>query len=170
MKTALGVLNDHLHTRTYLVGDAVTLADIIAFCNLFMGFQYVRCASPVVYVSISPFQDTVIFERQQICKGAGELRQVRGCYPQCFTVAATLQPIGSFWEHMTQERRLGCLFSCTLYGGRCGGASSQGHVGAPSRPLKLQLRTGYPSIIPAIPRRCSARRCRRPSPTSRGTS
>ena len=42
MKTALGVLEAHLLTQTYLVGDAVTLADIIAFCNLFMGFTTVR--------------------------------------------------------------------------------------------------------------------------------
>ena len=42
MKTALGVLEAHLLTQTYLVGDAVTLADIIAFCNLFMGFTIVR--------------------------------------------------------------------------------------------------------------------------------
>ena len=45
MKTALGVLEAHLLTRTYLVGDAVTLADIITFCNLLMGFTHVRAAA-----------------------------------------------------------------------------------------------------------------------------
>jgi len=42
VKKALGVLNDQLMTRTYLVGDAVTLADIITFCNLIFGYTMVR--------------------------------------------------------------------------------------------------------------------------------
>ena len=45
VKKALGVLNDHLKTQTYLVGDAVTLADIITFCNLIYGFAHVRIAA-----------------------------------------------------------------------------------------------------------------------------
>ncbi len=45
VKTALGVLEAHLLTRTYLVGDSVTVADIIAFCNLLMGFTHVRTAA-----------------------------------------------------------------------------------------------------------------------------
>lgn len=38
LKRALGALNTHLASCTYLVGDSVTLADIIMTCNLFMGF------------------------------------------------------------------------------------------------------------------------------------
>jgi len=42
VKKALGVLNDQLMTRTYLVDDAVTLADIITFCNLIFGYTMAR--------------------------------------------------------------------------------------------------------------------------------
>lgn len=38
MAKALGVLESYLQTRTYLVGDAVTLADIIVFSTLWPGF------------------------------------------------------------------------------------------------------------------------------------
>lgn len=38
LKRALGALNVHLSSNTYLVGHSVTLADIITTCNLFMGF------------------------------------------------------------------------------------------------------------------------------------
>jgi len=38
LKKALGVLDAYLKTRTYLVGDAVTLADIIVFANLWLGY------------------------------------------------------------------------------------------------------------------------------------
>ena len=41
VKKALGVLEGHLATRTFLVGHAVTLADIIACANLFHGFTKV---------------------------------------------------------------------------------------------------------------------------------
>jgi elongation factor 1-gamma len=38
LKRALGALNTHLASNTYLVGHCVTLADIVMTCNLFMGF------------------------------------------------------------------------------------------------------------------------------------
>ncbi|KAK1430181.1 hypothetical protein QVD17_12740 [Tagetes erecta] len=37
---ALGALNTHLSSHTFLVGDDVTLADIIMICNLYVGFKY----------------------------------------------------------------------------------------------------------------------------------
>lgn len=37
LKRALGALNMHLASNTYLVGHSVTLADIIMTCNLVMG-------------------------------------------------------------------------------------------------------------------------------------
>ncbi|XP_071701641.1 elongation factor 1-gamma 1-like [Rutidosis leptorrhynchoides] len=39
LKKGLGVLNTHLASRTFLVGDSVTLADIITTCNLLLGFR-----------------------------------------------------------------------------------------------------------------------------------
>ncbi|XP_060531925.1 elongation factor 1-gamma isoform X2 [Cylas formicarius] len=41
MKTALTILNDHLVTRTYLVGERITLADIIVACNLLNPYKFV---------------------------------------------------------------------------------------------------------------------------------
>ncbi|KAJ8963707.1 hypothetical protein NQ314_005428 [Rhamnusium bicolor] len=41
MKVALTVLNSHLLTHTYLVGDRITLADIAVACNLLNPYKYV---------------------------------------------------------------------------------------------------------------------------------
>lgn len=41
MKTALAVLNKYLSENTYLVGHQVTLADIITWSNLVIGFKQV---------------------------------------------------------------------------------------------------------------------------------
>ncbi|PIA47221.1 hypothetical protein AQUCO_01400125v1 [Aquilegia coerulea] len=41
LKRALGALNTHLASNTFLVGHAVTLADIIMTCNLYPGFSHV---------------------------------------------------------------------------------------------------------------------------------
>lgn len=41
MKAALTVLNSHLLTRTYLVGERITLADIVVACNLLNPYKYV---------------------------------------------------------------------------------------------------------------------------------
>jgi len=41
LKLALGVLNDHLKTQTFLVGERITLADICCMCNLILAFKWV---------------------------------------------------------------------------------------------------------------------------------
>lgn len=41
MKTGLKVLDGYLTQHTFLVGDHITLADIIAWSNLVMGFKQV---------------------------------------------------------------------------------------------------------------------------------
>ena len=41
VKTALKVLNSHLETRTYLVGERISLADISVACNLLLLYQWV---------------------------------------------------------------------------------------------------------------------------------
>ncbi|KAJ4847274.1 hypothetical protein Tsubulata_035603 [Turnera subulata] len=45
LKRALGALNTHLASNTYLVGHSVTLADIILTCNLTHGFAHVMTKS-----------------------------------------------------------------------------------------------------------------------------
>ena len=42
LKRALGALNTHLASNTYLVGHSVSLADIITTCNLYLGFSHVE--------------------------------------------------------------------------------------------------------------------------------
>ena len=37
----MGVLEKHLHSRTFLVGNSVTLADIVGACNLYWGYTKV---------------------------------------------------------------------------------------------------------------------------------
>lgn len=41
VKKGLKLLNDHLASRTFLVGHHVTLADIVAFANTYLGFTRV---------------------------------------------------------------------------------------------------------------------------------
>ncbi|BAT86715.1 hypothetical protein LR48_Vigan09g276400 [Vigna angularis] len=45
LKRAFGALNTHLASNTYLVGDSVTLADIITTCNLYLGFTEILVKS-----------------------------------------------------------------------------------------------------------------------------
>ncbi|XP_076273118.1 elongation factor 1-gamma [Rhynchophorus ferrugineus] len=41
MKSALNILNSHLLTRTYLVGERISLADIVVACNLLNPYKFV---------------------------------------------------------------------------------------------------------------------------------
>ncbi|KAG5897562.1 hypothetical protein JTB14_007276 [Gonioctena quinquepunctata] len=41
LKATLTILNGHLLTRTYLVGERITLADIVVACNLLNAYKYV---------------------------------------------------------------------------------------------------------------------------------
>jgi len=41
LKHALAALNEHLKTRTFLVGERITLADICCMCNLILPFKWV---------------------------------------------------------------------------------------------------------------------------------
>ncbi|XP_022869163.1 elongation factor 1-gamma-like [Olea europaea var. sylvestris] len=45
LKRALGALNTHLTSNTYLVGHGITLADIIMTCNLSVGFKVIMTKS-----------------------------------------------------------------------------------------------------------------------------
>ena len=41
VKKGMGLLEKHLHSRTFLVGHAATLADIVGVCNLYFGYTKV---------------------------------------------------------------------------------------------------------------------------------
>ncbi|XP_022762735.1 elongation factor 1-gamma 2-like [Durio zibethinus] len=45
LKRALGALNVHVTSNTYLVGHSVSLADIIMTCNLYLGFSQIMTKS-----------------------------------------------------------------------------------------------------------------------------
>ncbi|KAI3710896.1 hypothetical protein L2E82_40692 [Cichorium intybus] len=45
VKRGFGALNTHLATRTFLVGEGVTLADIIMTCNIVMGYKFLLTKS-----------------------------------------------------------------------------------------------------------------------------
>lgn len=56
MKRALAYLNQHLNTRTFLVGERVSLADITVACSLLWAYKQVRicqcsCISAAVRIS-----------------------------------------------------------------------------------------------------------------------
>ena len=42
VKKAVGALDAYLQSRTFLVLHRITLADIVAFCNLYHGYTKVR--------------------------------------------------------------------------------------------------------------------------------
>ena len=46
VKSALEILNKHLTKQTYLVGDNVTLADLITYCQLWNGYKKVTPIYP----------------------------------------------------------------------------------------------------------------------------
>jgi elongation factor 1-gamma len=48
LQKALGVLNGYLQTRTYLVGERITQADITVACDLLLAYQYVSSHNDVV--------------------------------------------------------------------------------------------------------------------------
>ncbi|THG01522.1 elongation factor 1-gamma-like [Camellia sinensis] len=59
LKRGLGALNTYLASNTYLVGHAVTLADIIMTCNLYLGFTRLMTSEFTDSVNILHVYDTV---------------------------------------------------------------------------------------------------------------
>ena len=49
VKTALCVLNEALATRTFLVGERVTLADVTCVCNMLLLYKQVRLPLCLLY-------------------------------------------------------------------------------------------------------------------------
>ena len=53
IKKSLTVLNNHLLTKTFLVGERVTLADISVACNLLMLYKQVSYSTLKVMGSVN---------------------------------------------------------------------------------------------------------------------
>ncbi|KAL8222786.1 hypothetical protein R6Q57_020185 [Mikania cordata] len=75
LKRALGALNTHLAAHTFLVGDDVTLADIIMICNLYVGFKFMMT---VAFTSEFPHVERyfwAMMDQPNFSKIIGELKQ-----------------------------------------------------------------------------------------------
>jgi elongation factor 1-gamma len=65
VKSALSRLDAHLLTKTYLVGERITLADIAVFCTLLQAFQWVLDpATRAPYVNVNRWVDTLVNQPQ----------------------------------------------------------------------------------------------------------
>lgn len=81
LKRALGALNVHLSSNTYLVGHSVTLADIILTCNLFMGFTQLM---PKSFTSEFPHVERYFWtmvNQPNFKKVLGEVKQTEAVLP-----------------------------------------------------------------------------------------
>ncbi|KAG9133738.1 hypothetical protein Leryth_018437 [Lithospermum erythrorhizon] len=75
LKRALGALNTHIASNTYLVGHLVTLADIVMGCNLSIGFRMIMTKS---FTSEFPHVERyfwTIVNQPNFKKIIGELKQ-----------------------------------------------------------------------------------------------
>ncbi|KAK9286568.1 hypothetical protein L1049_014967 [Liquidambar formosana] len=81
LKRALGALNTHLASNTYLVGHSVTLADIIMTCNLFVGFAQLMTKS---FTSEFPHVERYFWtmvNQPNFSKVLGEVKQAESVLP-----------------------------------------------------------------------------------------
>ncbi|XP_028764993.1 elongation factor 1-gamma [Neltuma alba] len=81
LKRALGALNTHLASNTYLVGHSVTLADIIMTCNLFFGFN---CLMTKSFTSEFPHVERyfwTLVNQPKFKKFLGEVKQTEAVPP-----------------------------------------------------------------------------------------
>lgn len=75
LKRALGALNTHLASNTYLVGHCITLADIIMVCNLSIGFRMIMTKSfTKEFPHVERYFWTVV-NQPNFCKILGEVKQ-----------------------------------------------------------------------------------------------
>ena len=52
IKKVLKVLNDYLQTRTYLVGERITQADITVACNMLQLYKYVSLQEKIFFIRL----------------------------------------------------------------------------------------------------------------------
>ncbi|XVE94206.1 hypothetical protein REPUB_Repub01dG0261900 [Reevesia pubescens] len=81
LKRALGALNTHLASNTYLVGHLVSLADIIMTCNLYLGFSQIMTKS---FTSEFPHVERYFWtmvNQPNVKKILGEVKQAESVPP-----------------------------------------------------------------------------------------
>ncbi|GJT27939.1 elongation factor 1-gamma-like protein [Tanacetum coccineum] len=80
-KRVLTALNTHLATHTFLVGDSVTLADIITTCNLLYGIKMLMPKSfTSEYPNVERYFWTMV-DQPNFKKVIGEVKQVEAVLP-----------------------------------------------------------------------------------------
>ncbi|KAL8188812.1 hypothetical protein R6Q57_029567 [Mikania cordata] len=81
LKRGLDALNTHLASHTFLVGDGITLADIITTCNLLMAFQYLMTKSfTSEYPHVERYFWTMV-NQPNFSKVIGEVKQAEAVIP-----------------------------------------------------------------------------------------
>ncbi|KAK7412001.1 hypothetical protein VNO78_03446 [Psophocarpus tetragonolobus] len=81
LKRALGALNTHLASNTYLVGHSVTLADIITICNLHLGFtQFLVKSFTLEFPHVERYFWTLV-NQPNFRKVLGQLKQAEAVPP-----------------------------------------------------------------------------------------
>ncbi|KAI4318518.1 hypothetical protein MLD38_032213 [Melastoma candidum] len=81
LKRALGALNTHLASNTFLVGHTVTLADIVTTCNLYIGFTHLMTKS---FTSEFPHVERyfwTLVNQSNFKKFLGEVKQTESVLP-----------------------------------------------------------------------------------------
>lgn len=81
LKRALGALNTHLASNTFLVGHSVTLADIIMACNLCIGFKAIMTKSFTSEFSHVERYFWTLVNQPNFKKILGEVKQVESVPP-----------------------------------------------------------------------------------------
>jgi len=85
VKRTLTILNDHLKTRTYLVGERVTLADIAVACDLALLYQHVLDAKfRETFVNTNRWFTTIV-NQPQFTAVAGEFKLCTKAAEYCAT-------------------------------------------------------------------------------------
>ncbi|XP_044414924.1 elongation factor 1-gamma 2 [Triticum aestivum] len=81
LKRALGALDTHLASNTYLVGHSVTLADIVMACNLYHGFTRIMTKS---FTSVFPHVERYFWtmvNQPNMKKVMGDVKQAESVPP-----------------------------------------------------------------------------------------
>ncbi|KAL8116327.1 elongation factor 1-gamma-like isoform X1 [Apium graveolens] len=81
LKRALGALNTHLASNTFLVGNAVTLADIVMTCNLYLGFTRLMTKNfTAEFPHVERYFWTMV-NQPNVAKIVGEVKQTESVPP-----------------------------------------------------------------------------------------
>lgn len=153
---ALAALNKFLETRTYLVGDSVTLADIVIACSLYYGFTALFSAAYIKgYPHVGRYFSTLVNQP----KFKAVLGEVKQCQE---TPLDVLPPEKNPFLHVIQRHARAAAGAGAAAAAGAGAAAAGAGVAAASqkvsqRPIRhLRVTHPYspgPSGVPLVYRR-----------------